>query len=87
MSNAGETNIPGTRYKLDGYCKETNTTYGYHGCYFFHGCLDCLSESREDTYHPLTNQSMNELYALTMEKKAFLESLGNGTPLVTPHNN
>ena len=71
--NTGEKSIPGTHYKLDG--KETNTAFGYHGC-ITHGCPDCFSDNREDTYHPLTKQSLNELYALIMKKKAYLENLG-----------
>ena len=27
-------------------------------------------------YHPLTKQSLTELYTLTMKKKAYLENLG-----------
>ena len=73
--NEGEKKIPGTRYKLDGYCEETHTAYEYHGC-VFHGCPVCFPDKREDTYHPLTNQSLNELYALTLKKKAYLEQLG-----------
>ena len=73
--NEGEKTIPGTGYKLDGYCRETNTAYEYHGC-IFHGCPVCFSDSREETYHPLTHQSLNELYALTLKKKAHLENLG-----------
>ena len=73
--NVGEKSIPGTRYKLDGYCEETNTVYEYHGC-VFHGCPVCFSDNREDTYHPLTKQSLSELYALTMKKKTYLQNLG-----------
>ena len=73
--NVGEKTIPGTRYKLDGYCAETNTAYEYNGC-VFHGCSECFSQDRQETRHPLTNQSLEELYALTMKKKAHLESLG-----------
>ena len=73
--NTGEKSIPGTHYKLDGYSKETNTEFEYHGC-VTHGCPDCFSDNREDTYHPLTKQSLTELYALTMKKKAYLENLG-----------
>ena len=65
----------GTRYKLDGYFRETNTAYEYHRC-IFHGCPVCFSDNREETYHPLTHQSLDELYALTLKKKAHLEYLG-----------
>lgn len=34
--NSNEYVIPNTKYKADGYCKETNTIYEYHGSYW-HG--------------------------------------------------
>ena len=71
----GEKSIPGTRHKLDGYCEETNTVYEYHGC-VFHGCPVCFPDNRQDTHHQLTKQSLSELHALTMKKKAYLENLG-----------
>lgn len=38
--NGGEFRIPETRYSADGYCKETNTIYEFHGClWHFHNCL------------------------------------------------
>ena len=73
--NGGEVGLPGTRYKLDGYCHETNTAYEFHGC-VFHGCPRCFPEDREETKHPLTHQSMSELYALTMKKKSYIEGKG-----------
>ncbi|XP_060572998.1 uncharacterized protein LOC132730933 [Ruditapes philippinarum] len=73
--NKGEKSLPGTRYKLDGYCEETNTAYEFNGC-VFHACLVCFPDNREETRHPLTKQSFNELYALTMKKKAYIEQLG-----------
>ena len=30
----------------------------------FHGCPECFSDNREDTYHPHTRQLLKELYAL-----------------------
>ena len=36
--NGGEYNIPNTPYLVDGFCRETNTIYEFHGCYW-HGCL------------------------------------------------
>ena len=64
--NGGEMSLLETRNKLDGFCHETNTTYEFHGC-VFHGCPQCFPEDREDTKHPLTRQSMSELYALTQK--------------------
>ncbi len=71
--NIGEKSLPGTRYKLDGFCQETNTAYEYHGC-VFHGCKTCFPVDREETFHPMTNQSMTELYALTQKKKFHIEN-------------
>ena len=73
--NGGEVCLPGTRYKLDGYCQEMNTACEFHGC-VFHGCPRCFPEDREETKHPLTRQSMSELYALTMKKKSYIEEKG-----------
>ena len=73
--NGGEVHLPGTKYKLDGFCHVTNTAFEYHGC-LFHGCLTCLPSDREETKHPLTQQPMSELYALTLKKKNYIESLG-----------
>ena len=42
----------------------------------FHGCPQCFPEDREETKHPLTQQSMSELYALTQKKKAYVEYQG-----------
>ena len=67
--------VPWTKYKLDGYCEATNTAYEYHGC-VFHGCEVCFPVDREQTKHPYTGQSMSELYALTLKKKAYIERLG-----------
>ena len=73
--NGGEIRLPGTRYRLDGYAYETNTAFQYQGC-IYHGCPRCFPEDREETKHPMTQQSMSELYALTMKKKSYIESLG-----------
>ena len=64
----------GHRYRVDGYCEQTNTVYEYHGC-FYHGCKVCYTEKTR-VKHPRTGQSMNELYALTMRKMTSLKKLG-----------
>lgn len=42
--NDGEFQIPGTFYKADGFCKETNTIYEFYGCYW-HECPVCYKSS------------------------------------------
>ncbi len=73
--NVGEKTLHGTRYKLDGYCADTNTAYEFHGC-VFHACPTCFPDDREEKVHPLTNQSLKELYALTQKKRKYIEGLG-----------
>ena len=46
--NAGEYKIPGTRYHVDGYCRENNTVYEFLGC-FYHGCKNCFPVRHENT--------------------------------------
>ena len=73
--NAGEYRVPNSNYKLDGFCEATNTVYEFHGC-LYHGCTMCYPVERQSTKHPRTNQSIEELYTMTMKKKAYLESVG-----------
>jgi hypothetical protein len=35
--NEGEYQVPNSKYKLDGFCRETNTAYEFNGC-LWHGC-------------------------------------------------
>ena len=64
--------------------QETNTAYEFHGC-VFHGCAQCFSTDIEETKHPLTQQSMSELYALTQKKKAYVESQGMKYVCISEH--
>ncbi|MES9881304.1 MAG: DNA polymerase, partial [Sedimenticola sp.] len=73
--NGGEYAIPGTRYKVDGFCANTNTVYQMHGC-LWHGCPTCFPDERKTSKAPRTSQSMNELYALTLENKRVIEEMG-----------
>lgn len=52
-------------YTVDGYCKESNIVYEYHGC-FWHGCPIC--------YHPnvINNKKKKNMHTLnkqTVEKR------------------
>lgn len=73
--NGGEVTVPGTKYRLDGYCKETNTAYEFHGC-LWHGCRHCYPDRRQQTKVPRTKQSLEELHTLTLKKERYLKSQG-----------
>jgi len=60
--NGGEQIICGA--KVDGFDKETNTVYQYHGC-FWHGCRKCFSE---DTINNVNKEEMGDLYEKTKER-------------------
>ena len=45
------------------------------GC-LWHGCRECYKSSRDSTILPRTKQSIEELYALTIRKKDFLQKKG-----------
>ena len=75
--NGGEVKVPGTRYRLDGYAEVDGKKmcYEFLGC-VFHGCKTCYPDNRHEIKHPRTKHNMNELYALTIQKKVDLEKLG-----------
>ena len=52
--NGVEVGLPGTRYKLDGYCHETKTAYEFHRC-VNHGCPDVSrrTEKRRNILSPI----------------------------------
>jgi hypothetical protein len=60
--NGGELKIK--NYLVDGYCKDTNTIYEFHGC-VFHGCPKCFSP---ETYNSLKQQRMGFIYKRHLER-------------------
>lgn len=70
--NGGEFKIPGTRWKADGYCAETNTIYEFHGDYWHGNPL--IYEP--DFYNKSRYMSMGELYKKTIEREANIKELG-----------
>ena len=48
--------------RVDGYFKETNTIYKFHGCYF-QGCKDCYNNL---TVNKILKLYMYQLYTNTM---------------------
>lgn len=70
--NDGEFVIPETRYQADGYCKETNTIYEYHGDYW-HGNP---KKYDKDDVNKTVKKTFGELYDLTMMKETRIKELG-----------
>lgn len=58
--------------KVDGYCKDTNTVYEYHGKYF-HGRPDLYDP---DEINPTSKKSYGELYTNTMNRDERIKILG-----------
>ena len=73
-SPEGEFKIPGTRWKVDGYDRETNTVYEYHGTYW-HG-HPSHPEYVENEKHPRVKMTWKELYDKTIERDAAIIDLG-----------
>ncbi len=70
--NGGEYKIPDTRYKADGYCKETNTIYEFHGDYW-HGNPKLFEST---VYNDSTKCTMGELYQKTLKREQIIKELG-----------
>ncbi|MGZ8924644.1 MAG: DUF7487 domain-containing protein [Nitrososphaeraceae archaeon] len=70
--NEGEYKIPGTRYKADGYCSETNTIYEFHGDYW-HG-NPMLFEPQ--VFNDSTKCTMGDLYKKSLIKEKIIRDLG-----------
>lgn len=73
--NGGEVRVPGTKYKFDGFDAKNRTGYSFEGC-FYHGCRSCFPNRRYQLRSPRTNQSMEELYTLTLKRNQYLQSEG-----------
>jgi hypothetical protein len=72
LSFEGEFTIPGSMYKADGYCEETNTIYEFHGDYW-HGNPKIFDKN--DT-NKTVSKTFGELYENTLRKKEYILSLG-----------
>lgn len=71
--NEGEYKIPETRYRADGYCRETNTIYEFHGDRF-HGNPKLFTS--EELCHPYNDTTAGELYQNTIERETQIKELG-----------
>jgi len=63
--NDGEYKLPNTNIKVDGYCKENNTVYQFHG-QFFHGSPKFYNTLK---MNPLIKKTFGELYIATLKQK------------------
>ena len=68
-------------YKVDGYCKETNTIYQFHGCYW-HGCKKCYDEL---TVNRFSQYNMKHLYKRTTAAEEFFKSSGYNLVTIWEH--
>ena len=59
------------RYKVDGFCEETNTVYSFNGCYH-HGCDRCYDYDAKG----VGGQMAGELFARAMTRRAYILSKG-----------
>lgn len=73
IMNGGEYCIPGTRFKADGYCKETNTIYEFYGDKW-HGNKDVYLLT--DKCHPFSDKTVEQLYNKTISREQQIQQLG-----------
>jgi len=64
--------IPETKYRADGFCKENNTIYEFHGD-FWHGNPNIY---KDNDINIITKCSYKELYEKTLKKEEILKKLG-----------
>jgi len=69
--NGEEFKIPNTRFKADGFCKETNTIYEFHGDYW-HGNPN-IYEPNDETYF---GKTFGELYETTLKREQQIKDMG-----------
>lgn len=70
--NGKEFRIPTTRYRADGYCKESNTIYEFHGS-FWHG--DIRYYNKNDINY-MTKTTFGHLYENTKKREEHIKKLG-----------
>ncbi len=73
MGNSNqEFRIKNTKWKADGYCKETNTIYEYHGS-FWHGDPKLY---KPDDINNVSKRTMGTLYKRTINREQKIKELG-----------
>ena len=72
--NAGEYRIPGTNFRVDGYCHDTQTVYEFQGC-FTHGCPTC-HPNRHEKHVRHYDRTMQDIYEISQHKVQQLREQG-----------
>jgi hypothetical protein len=80
--NEGEFNIPTTKYKADGYCKETNTIYEFYGDYW-HGNINIYEA---DKIHQICKKTYGKLYNETIDREQEIKDLGYNVITIWEYN-
>lgn len=78
--NGGEHKIEKVK-RVDGFCKETNTVYEYHGNYF-HGHP---SKHHPDDINEVNGLRFGDLYNKTLERDNLIRSLGYNLVIIWEH--
>ena len=71
-ANGNEYTIPTTKMRADGYCKETNTIYEFHGDYW-HGNPNRFLPTEINT---TSKKTFGELYQNTLKREQTIKDLG-----------
>lgn len=82
--NGGEYTIPGTKIRVDGYCKESNTVYEFHGDKW-HGNLDVCAPNEK--CHPYNKQlTAKQLHDTTTARECVIKDQGYNLVVMWEHD-
>jgi len=73
QKNHGEYKIPGTKWRVDGFCKSENTTFEFHGTIFHGDPRAKICQENETNY--LGNKYV-DLYKKTIERDDAIKNMG-----------
>ena len=79
--NEGEFKIPNTNFRVDGYCKETNTIFEYNGNYYHGNPLFFKPQEM----NKLIKKTYGELYIKTLEKELLIREKGYNFIVIWEH--
>ena len=79
--NGGEFTIPTTKYKADGYCKDTNAIYEFHGD-LWHGNPKIFNSNDTSFF----GVKYGELYQNTLQREQLIRDLGYNLVVMWEHD-